>query len=63
MPEDEDTFVEQVQRPEDSRYYQVHEGVPEQELKASPPSPMPAELRSLEAHHLIRDAREEDVQP
>lgn len=60
MPEeDQDEHAEQVDRPEDSRYYQVFDGeVPEEELKVTPPSTMPAELYGLKSHHLVARAQE-----
>lgn len=59
----DEQYAEQVDKPEDSRYFQVFEGdVPDEELKTAPPSPMPTELHGLEAHRLIPGVREEDVQ-
>lgn len=63
MPDEDQTFAEKPGYAEGSRYYEVHTDVPEAELKVTPPSPMPAELHGLEAHHLIQDVSEEDVQP
>jgi hypothetical protein len=46
----QDAHVEQVERPEDSRYYDLrteanHADVPEHERKDGPPSPMPEEVQ------------------